>query len=175
MGEERAAELLARLATDPEAVQSSEVYQLTEEYLDGYPLETLRPFLSSTNEWVQRAVAAIVSELGSAAAPLAEDVIPLVDSGNVRVRFDALEVFLVCGHGAKAHLFSYVLRALREQHPGLRLSVMELVSRALPEQIVEGASALLSRGEVSADRARILRAMGEDKLGRDEVLGLVHS
>lgn len=175
MGAERAMEILGRLAANPTSVQSSDVYELTEEYLDGYPLDTLRPFLSSKDDWVQRAVASILSELGTAAAPLAEDVIPLVDSSNPRTRFDALEVLLVCSEGAKAHLFSYVLRAICEQHGGLRLSVMELVWRALPEQIIAGASALLSRAEISDHLAGILKAMAEDKLGRDRVLALIQS
>lgn len=68
-----------------------------------------------------------------------------------------------------------VLRALNEQHRGFRLSVMRLVSRALPEQIVAGASALLNRGEISAHRAGILKAMGEDGLGRDDILALIRS
>ena len=175
MGADRAAELLTRLSTDPASLRGRDIYELTEEYADGYPLDTLRPFLTSNDESVQQTVAAVLSELGPAAAPLVRDVVPLAKSPVVRARYDALEVFLVCAKGTNADLFSHVLRALGDEQGVVRLFVMRLVSRAQREQIVAGADALFEQGDISANQAGILKAVGDGTLGRDSVLALVEA
>lgn len=106
---------------------------------------------------------------------MAEDAASLLECSIPRARSDALDVFLVCGVGERAALFSHVLRALGDPHPGVKRSSMEYVAVAHPEQIVAGVDALHGRGEIDAPCSRILRAIGEDKLGREEAVALVGS
>lgn len=172
---ERAEQLLDWLVNDPAGSGAGVASSLLAEYQKGYPLETLRPLLSSEDERVLSAASFILSELGSEAGPLAEDAALLLASSNPRTRSDALDAILVCAVGEHAGLFSYVLLALGDAHRGVRRSAMEHVAVAYPEQIIEGVRTLLHRGDIDEPRARLLRALGEGELQRDDAVSLAGS
>lgn len=154
MANQRGNELVDDLLANPEEFdRRGRSYDLLQEYFHGFPLETLRPLLKNRDALVQRAAAFVGSELGKKAAPLVDDFVPLISSGNRYLAYHAMEVLVVCARGALADRFSHVLKALECDDEVLRALAMRLVSRADLAQIGAAASALgAARLDAAHDR-----------------------
>lgn len=136
MNTERGDQLLTELITNP--IRFSEqgtAYTLLQEYFKGYDKETLRPLLQSKDPITISAATFIVSELGRDAASLIEDLIPLLNNDNLRVRYEVLESIFICSSDINAEKFVYVLNAMNDANDVIRLLAMDLTSKANEQQI----------------------------------------
>jgi hypothetical protein len=126
----RATELIGQLLEDPTAFfEKSAAYQLLQEYLHGHPVDTLRPLLRDERVMVQRAATFVVNELGNAGCMMLPDVLPLVESPDRHVAYDALEIAASCSAAKAAVTFSAVCRALSRDDQALRSLAMRLIAR----------------------------------------------
>lgn len=131
--------LIRELLNDPVTFdESGRAYELLQEYFEGLPLETLRPLLASEDEMIRRSAVFIASELGGAARPLLSSVVGLASDDSWFIRYDALEVILVCSCGEDSKQFVHVVRSLQDGENVIRRLAMRLVSRANVEQLEAG-------------------------------------
>lgn len=128
---------------------------LLQKYFDGLSIETLRPILRNENALVRQTAGFIASELGSKAAPILDDVIPLLDSTDSWSQAFAMDVVAVCATGPKfLHLFRMLeseLQANRTQAMILiasadasRIEAAEQVRETHPDSVPEGLRAVAS-------------------------------
>lgn len=136
MKDSRAEKLLTELLADPRKFdEEGRAYDLLQSYFAGFPLATLRPLLRSEDEFVQRSAAFIVSELGSSAESLIDDIIVLLGSTDRHVRYYAMEALTVCSMGEQAEKFAHVARMLESEDAALRALAMRLLSKADRSQL----------------------------------------
>lgn len=127
--------LLQELEDNPEKFEADgKAYDLLQEYFQGLPLETLRPFLKHENAAARCSAAFIAAELGVGASSLIFDVVPLIRDEDLppRYRSDALDAVMVCSARENFEQFVHVVRELEDCYP----SVMRLVANANPSQIL---------------------------------------
>jgi hypothetical protein len=136
MGKDTAHTLLTELLNSPAKFsKQGKTYSLLQEYFKGFDLETLRPLLHSEDPYVQSAATFIASELGKNASSLIEDLIPLLKSDNLSIKYEALESIMLCSLESKAENFVYILKALNDKNDTIRHRAMELASNATEKQI----------------------------------------
>ena len=147
-----AEKLIADLLADPQKFEDDgRAYDLLQAYFAGFPVDTLRPLLTSGDRHVQRAAAFVASELGAGAAELVDDVIPLLAAGDRRLAYDAMEILTVCCTGERAAGMAHVALQLESSDDVLRALAMRLVGRADASQL-EAAHDHLSSGGAGAGR-----------------------
>lgn len=110
-------------------------YDLLQHYFHGFPVETLRPLLRTSDQLVRRVSIWIAAELGCAACDLVPDVIPLLHEQDRYLTFHALEVLAVCAIGKEAPSFAHVVQALEHDDVVIRQLAMRMVSNAVDSQI----------------------------------------
>jgi len=131
MDKEKGEKLIAELLHNPpKFAKQGKANTLLQEYFKGFDIETLRPLLQSADKYVQSAAIFVVSELGKDAAPLIEDVIPLLNSDNTRIKYDALESILVCTLTDNVEKFVHVIGAMEDENEVIRCRAMELIANA---------------------------------------------
>jgi hypothetical protein len=134
--EQKGTELIQELLANPvKFAKQGKAYALLQEYFHGYDIDSLRPLLRSDDPYIQSAATFIVSELGSNACALIEDVIPLLDSDNLRIRYECLESIMVCSDNDNFESFIYILLAMEDKEMAIRSLAMYLLSRASSMQI----------------------------------------
>jgi hypothetical protein len=140
--------LIGELLADPENFNSSgKAYQLLQRYFRGSPVDTLRPLLIHRNAFVRRAAIFVVSELGSVASELLNEVVPLIRDPDPYIRCYSLESVMVCSCGQHVGAFVNVVRELESHDDWMRLLAMRLTSNATLSQLEAGSklSDLLGR------------------------------
>ena len=148
-----AQQLIDEMLADPIQFEAEgRANDLLQYYFNGFPLDTLRPLLKSSNVVVQRNASFIASELGSKSAALVDDIIPLLHSGDPHIQYAAAEVLAVCCHGESAEKYRHIIKLLETSHEGLRELVLDLMSRADRSQRGVIRSYFESRGQF--DEAR---------------------
>jgi hypothetical protein len=132
----RAAELIRRLlATPDEPDHEALANELLYEYGSGHPLETLRPLLRSPHPEVVGVAMFVVSELGSSAAPLLNDVTKLLPHPDVGIRFDVIDSILTCASASDGDKIASVALLLGDPDRRIRWKAMEFLSLASGEQL----------------------------------------
>ena len=126
--------------------QRGAAYQLLQEYFGGFPRATLRPLLQSDDPMVQHAAIFVASELGIAAEELLECVVPLIQRGDRYVKYNALEVVMVCSTEERGELFAHVLRAMEDEDEVIRGLAWRLAVRASKFQMRAAHSVFKSVG-----------------------------
>jgi len=161
-------ELLANPAKFIEQGKPEELFQA---YSRGWiPLHTLRPLLANENLLVQREAVWIAEELGKWACSLIHHVIPLIDSGDRYLKYEALQVAMVCSVGAKVTEFLHVARCLDDSDEVIRVLAMRLVTNADRSQLEAGLIAAGSDGVLGiAHRTGLERLSKCDALERGQV------
>ena len=178
VNDKEAEELISEAFEDP--VQFSErgrTFDLLQYYLEGYDIDSLRGFLQSDDLYMQSIGAFIATEMGSRAASLLDDLIPLLQTEDLGTRYDILESVAVCSDGQDAVSFRFVVEAMVEDHAiEIRNRAMELVSMARRSQW-EGALDNLDRRNTEhyTDHQKGLSRLlkGVDSPG--EIIGMLNS
>jgi hypothetical protein len=129
-------DLVKEFNASPESfIKNGLGFKLLNTYFKGYPVDSLRQFLLSTNPLVRREAASILSELGNQGQSLIDAAILLVDDNDVRIQYDALESIFLCSYGKEIGKLAYVVRAFDASSEVIRNLAMNLVSNADVQQL----------------------------------------
>jgi hypothetical protein len=126
-------ELLFRLFDDPQAfVDRGDGNSLLKEHFNGMPVNVLKPLLRHSDPCVRGTAVFVANELGSAAAELIDDVVPLINDSKPYTQLDALESVLVNAVGDQARKFVVIVSELERQDrpPGIGSLVLSLMGKA---------------------------------------------
>jgi HEAT repeat protein len=138
-------ELLRELRADSKGfVERGRGYALLQQFFGGESIESLRELLRSDDVFVQRTAMFVASELGSRARPLLADVCPLLQSKDVHVAFNVLEVIAVCAVDCDMPYYEHIVLCLDNIDKVLRKLAMYLMSRAEESLLVGVRDAMLS-------------------------------
>ena len=115
----------------------------------GFPLENLRPLLTSDNLYTQAAAAYLVAEANSKMSYkmncVVAEIADLLDSDVSGIRFDAIEALWNCTTPADGAILGRVMLRLDDEHAGVRWRVVQFICLAQRWQLklaVENAAAL---------------------------------
>ncbi|MER9831152.1 hypothetical protein NKJ51_22685 [Mesorhizobium sp. M0134] len=115
----------------------------------GFPLENLRPLLTSGNLHTQAAAVFLPAEAGSKISYkmncVVAEIADLLDSESSGIRFDAIEALLGCTTPADGAILGRVMLRLDDGHAGVRWRVVQFICFAERWQLrlaVENAAAL---------------------------------
>ncbi|AZO00083.1 hypothetical protein EJ066_24790 [Mesorhizobium sp. M9A.F.Ca.ET.002.03.1.2] len=124
-------------------------FALQSEFHKGFPLENLRPLLTSDNLHTQAAAAYLVAEISPRLSfnmnCVVAEIADLLDSKIVRIRFDAIEALLGCTTGADGAILGRVMLKLDDECLGVRWKVAQFIRLAAGWQLrlaVENAATL---------------------------------
>ena len=170
-------ELIRELLADPlEFNERGSAYGLLQAYFAGFPVETLRPLLRSGDPLIQRAAVFVASELGDQARPLVDDVIPLMESGDRYLQYNAMEITAVCCDGEQAGKFAHVVLQLGNDDPVLRVLAMRLMSKADVAQLAAAGQRLAcGKGVHSAHEIGLRALTAEDNADSGVVAQMIHA
>jgi hypothetical protein len=173
---EQANELIQGLLLDPaEFERNGRAYELLQTYFQGATLETLRPLLRSDRPLVAQAAIYIASELGSQAASLLDDVVPILRYEDPWLRHFALECVAVCATAGRAGLYANVLLALEDPDERIREDAMFLMSNADGRKLEQVLAVLSTEDERLRRHRHWLQVVLSPGVGMDAVLSLIHS
>ncbi|MER9340806.1 hypothetical protein NKI41_08410 [Mesorhizobium sp. M0601] len=115
----------------------------------GFPLENLRPLLTSGNLHTQAAAAYLVAEANSKMSYkmncVVAEIADLLDSESSGIRFDAIEALLGCTTPADGAVLGRLMLRLDDEHAGVRWGVIQFICLAERWQLrlaVENAATL---------------------------------
>jgi len=128
---------------------------LLTEFHRGYPLENLLFLLRNDNPELVKIGAWIASELGEKGKLLLDDVSPLLQHPESKVRFSAINSLLLWADPSKGAELASVVNLIEDPEPRVRWKVMDFLSRATTEQL----SAALSYLEVTNPLSKNIRGL----------------
>jgi hypothetical protein len=123
-------------------------FALQSEFHKGFPLENLRPLLTSDNLHTQAAAAYLVAEsprISDKMNCVVAEIADLLDSEVSGIRFDAIEALLGCTTPADGTVLGRLMLRLDDEHAGVRWRVVQFICLAECWQLrlaVENAAAL---------------------------------
>lgn len=139
--------------------------KLLRAFFAGYPIERLRLVLRSDDDDAVRAGAWIASELGVAAAPLINDVSPLLRHPLKLVRFFAVDAVLAAASADDGEVIAQAVGLIEDAEEAVRWKVLHLLARASSDQL---AAALVRASR--ADLAGRLRWLAAEPLRLEDVV-----
>jgi uncharacterized membrane protein len=171
----RGSQLISEMLTNSEEFyKKGKSYQLLQEYFDGFPIETLKPLLNSSNNFIQRSVAWIVSELGVEASGMIRDIVKLLDVDDQFVRYHALESIMICSFGEKVNEFINVIHSLEADNGVIRVHAMTLISNANSLQLNAAIHSLTDHSETKESHLEGLSALLKaDSLNPEFILNMI--
>ncbi|MGX9573490.1 hypothetical protein [Mesorhizobium sp. f-mel] len=109
-------------------------FALQSEFHRGFPLENLRPLLTSGNLHTQAAAAFLVAEISPRLSfnmnCVVAEIADLLDSKIAGIRFDAIEALLGCTTPADGAILGRVMLRLDDEHAGVRWRVVQFICLA---------------------------------------------
>ncbi|WP_455850854.1 hypothetical protein [Mesorhizobium sp. BHbdii] len=109
-------------------------FALQSEFHKGFPLENLRPLLTSGNLHTQAAAAFLVAEISPRLSfnmnCVVAEIANLLDSKIAGIRFDAIEALLGCTTPADGAILGRVMLRLDDEHAGVRWRVVQFICLA---------------------------------------------
>jgi hypothetical protein len=117
--------------------------ELLKEFFGGYPLERLGLLLRSDEPVAVKTGAWIASELGERAAPLMNDISPLLDHPTRYVRFFAIDAVLAAANGDDGAFIARAVLLINDQDGALRWKALQLLARAADVQLAAAVPYLL--------------------------------
>ena len=133
--EEASRSVFDDLYADPEAFwRSGKAYELLQKYFCGLPIGTLSPLLRERQMFVVRSAVFVASELGAGARPVVLDVLPLMNSSDRYIAYNALEVIMACSGQDGGHFLEIVM-ALNNEDEVVRRLAMYCIARANETQL----------------------------------------
>lgn len=109
-------------------------FALQSAFHKGFPLENLRPLLTSGNLHTQAAAAFLVAEISPRISYkmncVVAEIADLLDSEVSGIRFGAIEALLVCTTPADGPLLGRLMLRLDDEHAGVRWKVVQFICLA---------------------------------------------
>ena len=169
-------DLLHRIAAIPDAPNSGALAnELLSAFHRGYPVEKLRPLLTSEDERVVRTGTWLASELGEKGRPLLRDIAPLLSHPAKNVRFFAIDCVLCWATPANGRELYSVLSLIEDPEPNVRWKVMDFLTLASPEQL-QSALLIMEATRSDGGHAERLRwLLGTGGQTPDEVVAAIRS
>lgn len=134
-----AEELIDTIVTRPDSTDDGFLAnQLLREFHRGFPVESLRPLLSSRDEKVVRTAAFIAAELGSNSEPLLGMMMKLLDHPNKFIRADVITSVLTCTGKESQNTIARIIALLDDSDWPTRWKTMEFLSLASLDQLRGG-------------------------------------
>lgn len=112
------------------------VHDLLAAFLRGYPVDHLRALLTSQNEATARSAVWILSELGSAAAPLRDTFLGLLTHSARSVRFHALDAVLTCSTPQDGASLAAAVGLLKDCDDAVRWKAWGFIAQASAGQLI---------------------------------------
>lgn len=109
-------------------------YQLLQKYFDGFPIESLRPLLSSRDQLIRKVAIWIISELGTDSGFI-NDIIPLVNDEDRYIKYHALEIIAMCSTNKNIEKFILLFPHLVSDDEVIRILTTRLISNAYMQQL----------------------------------------
>lgn len=123
-------QLIEELYTDSSKFyKQGKSYQLLQKYFEGFPLESLRPLLSSKDTLIRKVAIWIISELGTDGCFI-NDIIPLVNDEDRYIKYHALEIIAMCSTNKNNGEFIILFPHLESTDDVIRILTMRLISNA---------------------------------------------
>ncbi|WP_206520762.1 hypothetical protein, partial [Mesorhizobium sp. M7A.F.Ca.CA.004.11.2.1] len=142
-------DIMSKLLASGFEGNSKLTFALQSEFHKGFPLENLRPLLTSDNLHTQAAAAFLTAEassrIGYKMNCVVAEIADLLDSQVSGIRFDAIEALLGCTTPADGAILGRVMLRLDDEHAGVRWRVVQFICLAERWQLklaVENAAAL---------------------------------
>lgn len=153
MSKERGDELVDRLllgGDDPEA-DGAAAYELLREIFAGYSTERLAELIHSSSGSAVDAGAWIVSELGTGAVSMLDEVSTLLEHPNRRARFHAIDAVHSSARAEHGAIVAKAVSLISDPDKAVRWRVLYFLTWATIEQLRAGAQNLEGRiGELTA-------------------------
>jgi hypothetical protein len=130
-GDELVEALRTGSAADPDAAAT----ELLDEFFGGYPVQRLADLLRADHDAAVRAGAWIASELGDRAAPVLDEVAPLLDSPIRYARFFAIDAVLVTATPAHGRLLAAAVQRVTDADDAVRWKATHLLAHASTPQL----------------------------------------
>lgn len=142
----RAAHTRSRAARNPSATRSMLEYilnggnggaanDLVSAFYAGSPVEQLRLLLESSDEHVLKTGVWIASELGNRAAPVLDDVAPLLNHSSDYIRYYALQAIATNATAAHDYILARAVQCVRDPNANVREQALLCLSWMTDEQI----------------------------------------
>ena len=129
LNEMDASALIADLKKQPESFfDEGRAYELLQEYFKGEAVDSLGELLTDRN-------LSVVSELGSNAIPVAEQILTLLNDDERYVKYYALESLMVFSSSGLENVFYHIVSALEDTDAVIRKLGMYLVSNSSNVQL----------------------------------------
>lgn len=161
---EKGEKLIRDLENDPERfAKNGQALGLLNELYKGFPVERLRPLLSSDNSAVRYEAVRIVEELSASGEPILDDILPLLGDENELTAMTAAEIALNVGNiGEYLTVFD---GRLYRVIGGMSERYLEWVMRNIGLPVHErGLAALLNKDLIAAELDAMLGS--EDEITR---------
>ncbi|MFG1975337.1 hypothetical protein ACGFJC_38920 [Nonomuraea fuscirosea] len=142
---------------------------LLSELYAGFPVQNLVRLLHSGDDRILPTAAWLLSELTDLAAPLAEELPPLLSHPIRSVRYDAVAAALVIADERHGPLIARVIELSRDPESGVRWKALEFLTEASIEQLEAGA-ACLPPGQLKDLTEWLIRQDGDEP----DLTGIVH-
>jgi hypothetical protein len=169
---ERGDELFRRLT---DAVRDSEevgslTYALLQELFNGYPVSRLRALLHSDEPALVRAGAWLLSELGSQATPLCDEVSTLLRCDVREARYWAIDILQSAPECRDPAVVAQAIECVEDRDPAVRYKAVRLLV-AMTDDELRSVVPLLAQGT-----ADLVSWLGESATGSvDEIVGYLDS
>ncbi|KQZ14527.1 hypothetical protein ASD44_10925 [Mesorhizobium sp. Root554] len=108
---------------------------LLSEFKRGFPIESLRPLLTSSNVHTQGSAAFIATFFWHELQPMLREIAALLESSETRIRFDAIEAIQQCTTGKDGEVLGRVLLCLDDDWHGVRWKTVGFISLAASWQL----------------------------------------
>ncbi|WP_233270509.1 hypothetical protein [Chachezhania sediminis] len=132
--------------------------ELNSAFHNGFPIEHLKPLLTSKNIEIQGLGSHLAYELGPKVRPLLEEIVPLLESERPQIRSDAIIILLDCATRFDAEPLGKVFCLLDDPDPFVQRGAMRFVQHCERAELNVGinAAARLCPGTVFEDFPRFL-------------------
>ena len=123
---------------DPEAEVehvSKLIWDAYSHFYQGFPIENLRPLLTSTSEKVLCRGAFLANELGWRARALTPEIAALMDCPNPVIRFDAIGALRGCTTSQDGEILGKLFQHLEDSDKGVRWRMVDFIRLARSKQL----------------------------------------
>jgi hypothetical protein len=151
--------LINLILSDPRNPMAAEwANDLLAEFQDGYPIESLRLLLNSSDSKVVDTATWIASELGDCGKSLLPDIAKLLKHKSKAARYFAIDCLLMWAGDKDEREIASVIAMLEDVEPAVRRKAMAFLSRASADQL-RAAARYINSAEPESVHVRGLEAL----------------
>jgi len=96
-------------------------------FANGFPIDNLKPLLTSTDQKILGLGAYLIYELGAKARPLLDDIVPLLKNSDPQIRGSAIIAIEECATKFDTHALGKVMESLNDPDPFVQRITMRFI------------------------------------------------